>query len=82
MKSLIFWTLGLPEGVLSNRPYPCVCVSVCPSVFKYLRDRSLVFPSFLHEVRAPFGYKSDRARFLKKNFGGYKWGKPHFGVHF
>ena len=24
-----------------------------PSVFKYLRDRSLVFSNFLHEVRAP-----------------------------
>ena len=27
-----FWTPGLPEGVLSNRPCPCVCVSVCPSL--------------------------------------------------
>ena len=26
----IFWTPGLPEGVLSNCPCPCVC----PSVFK------------------------------------------------
>ena len=26
---------------------------VCPSVYKYLRDRSLVISSFLHEVRAP-----------------------------
>ena len=24
-----FWTPGLPEGVLSNRPCPCVCVRVC-----------------------------------------------------
>ena len=52
-----FWTPGLSEGVLSNRPCPCVCPSVRPSVrvsvFKYLRDRSLVFSSFLHEVRAP-----------------------------
>ena len=29
----------------------CVCVRV--SVFEYLRDCSLVFSSFLHEVRAP-----------------------------
>ena len=28
-------------------------LSVCWSVFKYLRDRSLVFSNFLHEVRAP-----------------------------
>ena len=28
----IFWTRGLPEGVLSNRPCPCVCLCVCPSV--------------------------------------------------
>ena len=31
----------------------CVCVCVRVSVFKYLRDCSLVFSSFLHEVRAP-----------------------------
>ena len=48
-----------------------VIALVCPwsvrwSVFKYLRDRSLVFPNFVHEVRAPQGYKSDRARFLGK----------------
>ena len=63
-----YWTPGLPEGVLSNRPCPSVCLcvrpSVCPSVrvsvFEYLRDRSLVFSNFLLEVRAPQGYKSDR----------------------
>ena len=50
------------------------------SVFKYLRDRSKDFSNFLHEVRVPYGYKSDRARFLKKNCGGRKWGKtPIFG---
>ena len=47
-----FWTLGLSEGVLSNRPCPSVCPSVRVSVFKYLRDCSLIFSSFLHEVRA------------------------------
>ena len=57
----IFWTPGLPEGVLSNRPCPSVRPSVCVSVLKYLRDRSLVFSHFLHEVMAPQGYKSDRA---------------------
>ena len=61
----------------------CVCVSLCVSVFKYLRDFSLVFSSFLHEVRAPQGYKSDRARFLKKNVGGSQMGKkPLFLGHF
>ena len=47
--SSTFWTPGLPEGVLSNRPCPCVCLFV----FKYLRDGSLVFSSFFHEFRAP-----------------------------
>ena len=47
---ITFWTPGLPEGVLSNY-LRCRCVRV--SVFKYLRDCSLVFSSFLHEVRAP-----------------------------
>ena len=45
-----FWTLVLREGVLSNHLRG---PSVCPSVFKYLSDRSLVFSSFLHKVRAP-----------------------------
>ena len=51
----LFWTPGLLEGVLSNRPCPSVCWSMVFrwSVFKYLRDRSLVFSNFLHEVRAP-----------------------------
>ena len=34
----------------------------------------------LDEVSAPQGYKSDRARFLKKNLGGSQMGEnPHFG---
>ena len=39
----------LPRGFLVIaliRPW-----SVCPSVFKYLRDRSLAFSNFLYEVR-------------------------------
>ena len=44
-----FRTPGVPDGVHSNRPCPVVRMSV----FKYLGDRSLVFSSFLHEVRAP-----------------------------
>ena len=38
-----FLTPSLPEGVFSNRP----CLSVHVSVFKYLRDRSLVFSETL-----------------------------------
>ena len=53
------------------------------SVFKYLRDRSLVFSNFLHEVRAPQGYKSDKARFLRKNLGEVtNGGKPPFWGYF
>ena len=52
-----FWTLSLPDGVHSNRPCPSVSpsvsLSVSPSVFKYLGDRSLFFSNFLHIVRAP-----------------------------
>ena len=70
---------GLPEGVLCNHPYPSVVrLSVGPSVFKYLRDSSKDFSNFLHEVSAPQGYKSNRARFSKKNIG-HKWGKPTLG---
>ena len=29
---LIFWTPGLLEGVRSNRPCPCICVTVCLSL--------------------------------------------------
>ena len=58
-----FWTLGLPVGVHSNRP----CPSVCLSVFKYLRDRSLVFSETLYEVRGQLSKKSDTAGILKKN---------------
>ena len=58
-----------------------MCPSVRVSVFKYLRDRSLVFSETLHEVNAPQGYKSDRARFWKKILGGGKWEKiPRFGA--
>ena len=38
-----FWTPGLPEGV---HVITHVRPSVGPSVFKYLRDRSLVFSNF------------------------------------
>ena len=43
--AVLFRTLDLPDGVLSNHPCDlCVCVSV----FKYLRDCSLVFSETLH----------------------------------
>ena len=38
-----FWTPGLLKGVLSNHPCLSARPSLCVSVFKYLRDRSLVF---------------------------------------
>ena len=44
--SVLFWTPGLSDGILSNRPSvrgPSVC---SPSVFEYLIDRSLVFLKF------------------------------------
>ena len=34
-----------------------------------------LWSNFLREVRASLGYKSDRARFLKKIFGGSEMGK-------
>ena len=43
-----------------------VRLSVCLSVFKYLRDRSLVFSETLHEVRGQLSKKSDTAEILKK----------------
>ena len=52
----MFWTPGLPEGVLSNRPCPLVRPLVRPwsvrgpSVFRYLRDCSLVFSNFGPQV--------------------------------
>ena len=43
---LLVWTFrtpDLPVGIHSNIP--------CPSVFKYLKNRSLAFSETLHEVR-------------------------------
>ena len=61
--ALVRWSVG-PSVVR-----PSV---VCWSIFNYLRDRSLFFSIFLHEVRAPEGHKSDRAQSLKKILGGHK----------
>ena len=64
----IFWTPGLPVRVLSNRPCgPCVRPSVSVFVFKYLKDRSLIFSETLHEVAGPLSKKSDTAGILRKN---------------
>ena len=78
-----FWTLGLPDGVHSNRP--CLSISLYvhlptrQSIFKYLRDSTLFFSNFLHEGREPYGHKSDKARFLKiKSLGVTNRGKPQF----
>ena len=80
----IFWTRGLPEGVLSNRPCLCECVCVCVcvcvrlSVFKYLRDCLLVFSSFLHEVRASIRIQKWQSPIFEKNRWGSQMGKTPF----
>ena len=55
--------MGLPEGVLINRP----CPSVCVPVFRYLRDCSLFCSEILHEVGGPLSKKSDTVGVLKEN---------------
>ena len=55
--------------------YFLVIVLVCPSVFKHLRDCSLVFPETLHEVRGQLSKKSDTTEILK---GGIKCQKFWF----
>ena len=46
------WTPGLPEGILSNCLVcgPFIDESISVSVFKYLRDCTLVFSETLHKV--------------------------------
>ena len=57
--------------------------SVGWSVFKYLRDRSLFFSSFLHELEDHNGTKVAEPDFWKKNLRGSQMGeKPHFGSIF
>ena len=66
--NLIFWTLGSPKGVLSNRPCQSVRLSgVRWSVFKYLRDNSLVFSNFCMKLGHHKDKKIDRAQFLKNS---------------
>ena len=43
-----------------------VSLSVCLSVLKFLRDRSLVFSETLHEFRGQLSKKKDTAEILKK----------------
>ena len=64
----VFWTPGLPEGVLSNRPCPSVCVFVRPCVCKYLVDRSLVFSETLHEVGGEIVSNELLKKFLLTHF--------------
>ena len=73
-----FWTPGLLEGVLSNRPCQW---SVCPwSVFKYLRDRSLVFLIFCTKLGYHKGTKVT-AWFFKIKSWVFKYGKkPTLGA--
>ena len=64
--------------VLSNRVHsnhPCPSVSLFVSLSLDIAETVHFFLIFLHEVKAPYGYKSDGARFLKKILGGHKWGK-------
>ena len=77
----LFWTRVYRGGPIyspfsicwSGHPFLCLW-----SVFKYLGDCPLVFSNFLHEVRAPYGPKSDKTRFLKKNLEGSQMGEnPH-----
>ena len=50
----LFWTLLHPKGYYVITPIrPSVGPLISRSVFKYLRDRSLVFSDFLHEIKAP-----------------------------
>ena len=58
-----------------------VRVYVCLSVFKYLRDHSLVFSSFCMKLGHHKGTKVTEPDFWKKILGGHKWGKiPIFGA--
>ena len=76
--SSLFWTLVYLKG-----SYVIIYVRGPWSDFEYLGDHPSVFYNFLHEVRAPSGCKSDRARFLKINLEGSQMGeKPHFGGFF
>ena len=57
-----YWTLGLPNEVLSNHTCgPSVRPCVGLSVFEYLRDCLLFFSEILHEVRKWLSKKSDTA---------------------
>ena len=65
---------GLPEGVLSNRPCSLVCLSLSPSVFKYLGHRPLVFSESFHEGQGQQSKRSDTAGIFKKILiRGLRW---------
>ena len=60
----LFWTRLYPLGSIV---IALVRPSICLSIFKYLRDHSLLFSETLHGIRGPLSKKSDTAGILKKN---------------
>ena len=81
---IIFLLYSLPGSHFGPRVLPRGSLVIPLSVVRPSVGRLLIvfFSNFLHEVSAPQGYKSDRARFLKKKSWGHKWGKTHFGGTF
>ena len=66
----VYWRGSLVIALVRLSVGSSIGPSVRWSVFKYLR----VFSHILHEVRAPEGCKSDKARILKKFGGGHIFG--------
>ena len=79
----LFWTPGLPEGVLSNRPCTCVCqcVCVCPSS-NISETAHWFFLIFCMKLGHHKGTKVTEPDFWRKILGGHKWGKTPFLGHF
>ena len=57
------------------RPWSVVCGPSVGQSLDISETDLRIFLIFLHEVSAPQGYTSDRARLLKISLGGRKWGK-------
>ena len=72
-----FWISGLPEGVLSNRPCPCVSPSMCVSVCL-----SLNISETVHWFLLIFCMKLGHHKGTKKSWGVTNGGKPPFLGHF
>ena len=82
--SMVFWTPGLPEGVLSNCPCPwSVRWSVSPSVRLFLNISETtvrIVLIFCMKLGHHKGTKVTEPDFWKKDRGGRKVGKtPIFG---